>query len=225
MLIATFHLDFDAVALGDAFEDVPGMTVEAERIAAHSTEWTMPCVWVSADDFDAVDDALAADSTVDRIIEADEFDGEKYYHLNWNDAVAERVDAYVNQEGSILRADASADGWEIEFRFVNRDQFDAFRAALQDRGHDFELVDIYEPGTPRQSVADLTPPQRDVLVTAVELGYFKIPRETAMQELADELDTSPQALSELLRRGTENLVTSTLQTTTDDDRSLTDPDT
>lgn len=222
MLIATFHLDFDAVALGDAFEDVPDMTVEAERIAAHGTEWTMPCVWVSANDFDAVDDALAGDPTVDQIIETNEFETEKYYHIDWDDRVDERIDAFVDHEGSILRADASGDGWEIEFRFVNRDQFDAFRATLQDRGHDFELVEIYEPGTPRQTTAGLTPAQRDALVTAVERGYFEIPRETAMRELADELETSPQALSELLRRGTENLVTSILRTTTADDISLGD---
>lgn len=213
MLIATFHLELGAVALEQAFDAVPEMTVEAERTAADSVQWTMPCVWVAADDFDATDEALAADPSVDAIVETNEFGDEKYYHLAWDDEVNERITSYVDHEGSILQADATDDGWELEIRFVTREQFDEFRTALREQGCDFELLNIYEPGSPRQTMGDVTPTQRDALVTAVELGYYKVPREISTRELADELDISHQSVSELLHRGTENLVTSSLTTT------------
>lgn len=44
--------------------ELHALEVKAERIAAHSTKWTMPCMWALADDFDAVDDALAGDPSV-----------------------------------------------------------------------------------------------------------------------------------------------------------------
>lgn len=212
MLIATFRLELDAVALGRAFEEAPGMAVEAERIAAHSTQWTMPCFWIAAEDFDAVDDALRADPSVDRIVETAEFDDETYYHLDWSDAVDERVNAYVDREGSILQAEATAEGWEVQIRFTSRDQFDAFREALTERGHSFALLALFEPGAARESIGDLTPSQRDALVAAAEHGYYEVPRRITMRQLASELDVSHQSLSELLRRGTEKLIGSELVT-------------
>ena len=47
MLLATFRFDHDALALAETFEQVPELDVEAERIAAHATEWTMPCLWAT----------------------------------------------------------------------------------------------------------------------------------------------------------------------------------
>lgn len=210
MLIATFTLDLGAIALEEAFEAAPEMMVEAERIAAHSTQWTMPCLWVAHEDLDAVDEALMADPTVDEIVATDEFDGETYYQIDWKDEVDERITAYIDREGSILSAEATSEGWEVQLRFASRDQFDNFRERLRENGHSFTLLELFEPGAPRQTMGELTPPQRDALVAAVERGYYKVPRESSARELAEELDMAPQSLSELLRRGTENLVRSNL---------------
>lgn len=49
-------------------------------------------------------------------------------------------------------------------------------------------------------------------VAAFDAGYFTVPRETTLTELADPLNKSPQAVLEQLRRGTGDLVKSTLIT-------------
>lgn len=215
MLLATFHLDHRAVALTRAFEEVPGMEVEAKRIAAHSTEWTMPCMWVAHDDFDKVDAAFRADPSVATIVETDEFESEKYYHVDWADEVEKRVNAYIDKEGSIMRAKATDAGWRLQLRFVHREQFDIFREYLSAHGYTFRLQNIIEPGTPRQSSGDLTPDQRDALVAALDAGYYDIPRDATGKDLAEQLGMSPQALSELLRRGTANLIDAMLTTPTE----------
>lgn len=212
MLLATFNLEHEAVALAEAFEEVSTMEVEAERIAAHSTKWTMPCLWVAHEDFAEVDDALAAAPSVKAIVESEEFDREKYYQVEWTDEVIDRVNTYIDKEGSIIQAEATADGWQVHIRFAHRNQFDTFRNSLSEQGHSFTLLDLTEPGSPRQSFGALTPDQRDALVAAHEAGYFKVPRETDIQELAEELDMSHQSLSELLRRGTDKLVSGMLTT-------------
>lgn len=210
MLIATFRLELGNFALEVAFDEVPGMTVEAERIAAHSTEWTMPCVWVAADDFDAVDEALSIDPTVASVVETDAFGSEKHYHIDWVDEVDELITKFVDREGTVLQAEATADGWRLQMRFATRDQLDTFRRLLDDLGSPYELVELFEPGAPRQTAGNVTPTQRDALVTATEQGYYDVPREVSSRDLADELDMSHQSLSELLRRGTGRLVESTL---------------
>lgn len=213
MLIATFSLPHSAVALEQAFQELPQLEIEAERIAAHSRAWVMPCLWAANTEFEAADEVLATDPSVDGIVDAYEFADEKYYQLDWADEVDERIDTYVDQRGSILDAEANADGWQLRIRFVSRDQFDSFRDALAEQGVGFELLDLTEPGAPRQTFGELTPDQRDALVLARKEGYYNVPRRTTIREMADELSVSHQAVSERLRRGTANLVDATLTTT------------
>lgn len=215
MLIATFRLEPNALALEQTLREFSALEIEAERIAAHSTAWTMPCLWAANADFDAVDEALRTDPTVNQIKAREEFADEKYYQVEWTDDVEARIDAYLDQEASVIHAHGTTDGWEVRFRFVTRDQFDTFRGHLSDQRFSFELLDLIEPGSPRQSTASLTPSQRDALVAALDHGYYDVPREVSARELAEELDTSHQALSELLRRGTAQLVDQELTTPAD----------
>jgi predicted DNA binding protein len=45
-------------------------------------------------------------------------------------------------------------------------------------------------------------------VVAAKQGYYQIPRETTVADIADALDISTQAASERLRRGMDQLITS-----------------
>ena len=210
MLRASISVPPDAFALERAVDDVPELELEAERIAAHSTEWVMPCLWIAGTEFDAVDDALRSDPSVERIVDRERFDEIAFYHVEWTETVTRRIDAYLDKEGSLLEARLIDGEWRVELRFADRDQFDAFREQLADRGHSFRLRGLTEMNRPENGVRDLTPAQRDALEVATERGYFRVPREATTDDLADDLDISHQAVSELLRRGTENLVVSTL---------------
>lgn len=48
---------------------------------------------------------------------------------------------------------------------------------------------------------NLTPAQEECIRTALEMGYFEIPRETSSEAVADELGIGKSALLERLRRG------------------------
>ena len=47
-------------------------------------------------------------------------------------------------------------------------------------------------------------------MVALEAGYFEVPKQAGIEEIADELDITPQAMSQRLRRGHENLLKNTL---------------
>lgn len=49
-----------------------------------------------------------------------------------------------------------------------------------------------------------------MLIRGVEAGYYSIPRQGSTNGLAAEFGISDQAMTERLRRGIRNLVTSTL---------------
>lgn len=210
MLRASISIPPEALALDHAASAVSGLEVEAERIAAHSTEWVMPCLWVADAESDGVEAAFRSDPSIDEIVESVRFDEAAFYHVEWTDDVKRRIDSYLDKEGSLLEARLAAEEWRVDLRFADREQFDAFRDQLADRGHSFRLLSLTEMTCPDRGVQVLTSAQRDALVTAAERGYYRVPRETTTDELADDLDISHQAISELLRRATENLVFSTL---------------
>lgn len=218
MFMATFAVAPEGFALGQALAEVPEMEVEAERIAATSTHWVMPCLWAAGGDFDAFDAALEADPSVEAVVERERFDDEAFYQVVWSDDVVRHVDAALDMEATILHAEVSNGEWHLRVRFVSRDQLEAFRTYLDDEGLGFRLRNLTETTSPRQERGGLTAAQRDALVTAVEDGYFDIPRSTSMARIAEALGISEQAASERIRRGTARLVDHVLTTATDGGR-------
>ena len=209
-IVAHFTVPLNAVALSRTFSAVPEMQVEVERLATHSREWVMPFAWASGGDFDAFEDALADDPTVTEFSAVDEFDGIRLYKIQWVESVPELVDAIVDQHGTILEASAAADGWYFEIRFAGQTQVEKFSDHFESEGVRFEVQQLSRPDSPRQSTFGLTESQRETLVLAQREGYFEVPRDTSLSQLADRLNVSANSLSERLRRGCDALVRRTL---------------
>ncbi|WP_227355067.1 helix-turn-helix domain-containing protein [Haladaptatus salinisoli] len=53
----------------------------------------------------------------------------------------------------------------------------------------------------------LTERQQEILKTAVELGYYSVPRRVTHEDLASELDCSPSNVGELLRKVESTILT------------------
>ncbi|WP_232701761.1 helix-turn-helix domain-containing protein [Halobacterium wangiae] len=77
-----------------------------------------------------------------------------------------------------------------------REQLDAF-------GMEFDVGYLYESG---DSERLLTPRQQELLVAAIEAGYYDTPRECTLTELAEEVDTAKSTLSETLHRAEETAI-------------------
>jgi predicted DNA binding protein len=58
----------------------------------------------------------------------------------------------------------------------------------------------------------LKPRQEQLLLAALELGYYEVPKKVGTRELAELFGVSPRAVSEVLRRAHKRLVESALMT-------------
>lgn len=210
MFTARISVAVENFALSDALEAVPEMDVEAERMAAHSRHWVMPCFWAANGDFEAFDAALADDPTVTNVVSTRTYDEEKFYQVDWADEIKEHLDVCLDRQGSLLHAEATDGEWRLTARFATRDQFETFRSYLSGQDIDFRLENLTEASAPQQFMGGLSGPQRDALVAAVQVGYFGIPRQATMDDVAAELGISTQAASERIRRGIEQFVTTML---------------
>ena len=82
-------------------------------------------------------------------------------------------------------------------------QFDAFGDALDDSGLRYELLSLVHT----DDEADLlTDRQRECLTVALRRGYFEVPRDCTLAEVADTLGVDKSTASETIRRGTARVL-------------------
>lgn len=85
---------------------------------------------------------------------------------------------------------------------------------LQEVGTSIELMEIVSnydghlaDRVEEVDLSTLTDKQREAAEMAIEMGYYKRPRETSLEEMAADLGISPQALSQRLGAVEEKLIT------------------
>ncbi|MEA1930506.1 MAG: helix-turn-helix domain-containing protein [Euryarchaeota archaeon] len=81
---------------------------------------------------------------------------------------------------------------------VTREQFEQLGAVLEDRGVTYELVSVVRD---RESESVLTERQRECLSVALGAGYFQVPRECTLADVAERLGVDKSTASKTIRRG------------------------
>jgi predicted DNA binding protein len=98
---------------------------------------------------------------------------------------------------------AVTDG-EMEFDLTaTREQFEQFGAALDASGLQYDLLMAVET---EADGSVLTDRQRECLTVAQRRGYFEVPRDCTLADLADDLGVDKSTASETLRRGTARVL-------------------
>lgn len=82
-------------------------------------------------------------------------------------------------------------------------QFEAFGEVLDSTGLQYELLTVVHTDD-EESL--LTERQRECLTVAQRRGYFDVPRECTLAELAEALDVDKSTASETIRRGTARVL-------------------
>jgi len=137
--------------------------------------------------------------------------GETLYALDWEISEGTLFYGMEAVDACLLNAVGTARRWRFQLRLPTRDGVSSFQEYCDDCDIDFEIERLYRPTDgSEEDPHGLTPLQRKTLVTAVERGYYAVPRETSTKELAEEFGISAQATSERLRRAVDTLARHTL---------------
>ncbi|ELZ52680.1 MULTISPECIES: helix-turn-helix domain-containing protein [Halorubrum] len=135
-------------------------------------------VRVTADDTDPILDAIADHDTITHSSVMAEDDG----------MITVQVEALV----PLLQTVAKRAGVPIEMP-----------VEIRDVGADFEVEYVQKRVNPGGS---LTERQREVLFEAVDRGYYDVPRETTLTEVADHVGIAKSTCSEVLQRVERTIV-------------------
>ena len=205
--LAAFRVPARDFALAAAFERCPRLIVTAESSITKS----VPSMWIGGADATAIDEALSVDPSVDAADLLIESPDRFLYDVTLAEHSRRVIDRLLEDGGSILEVSGSAGWWQIELRFAERTSLSRTHDRLTEEGTHVEVARVSRVTAEAATHPRLTPEQREALTAAFEHGYFEIPRRTSMEELADVLGISHQALSERLRRAYETLVDAELQ--------------
>lgn len=208
--IVELELPVEEFALSRTLSELEGIECEIERFVAQDTDHVMPFVWVTGDDGDRIDTALEGDESVENLELLSELDGEWLYRMEWVDHIETLVQILVEEQGSILAAFGDESGWQLRVLFAERDALSRTYDYCQEAGLTLDIRSIYQLDDGREGRFGLTDEQQDTLTTAYQRGYFDVPRNITLTDLAEEIGISHQALSERLRRGQKSVLANTV---------------
>lgn len=207
-IVAEFLIPPGAVPSGRTLSELPGVTIQLERIVP-SDERVLPFFWVLGADSDVFLERLQTEPEIEDVAVLTELDGHALFQAEWAPE-ADVIEGIKTLQATILEATGSADGWEFQVRAKERERLGRFQQIFTRQGIPVEIQRIYNFAEVIETQTPITPEQREALVTAYERGYYDDPREVTQQELGSHFDISGRSLSDRLRRGTRNLIASSL---------------
>ena len=209
-VIADFSIPAEQFALGHLLEVRPGVQVRLESMVP-TGETMIPYFWVEDPDIEAVEEALLESTYVEEASIVDRVGDEALFRVVWAEDVNGIIETITETESVILEGNGHGDNWTFELRFPEYDALSQFYRSVVEKDISITLENVHNPidqSGPQPNV--LTDEQREALQTALEEGYFAVPREITLVELADQLGISDSAVSQRIRRGLTKLLTTNL---------------
>lgn len=201
-------------ALAETLTTLDDIELEVERVVKSGEKAVMPLLWVRRAAPDTVAAAFADDPSVQNDEQLSVFQGgeetEHLYRMEWVAEIELVLQILTTPTATITQAFGEGESWFLRVFYPSRDDLTETVEYCEDNDLTFEIDSMHEmEGKPagRYGLSEL---QHKALTAATEAGYYKVPREITMQELATEFDVSHQALSERIRRAVNMLVTETI---------------
>jgi len=198
----------------------PNLQIRLERVIPLGQSM-IPYLWVSDDSIDRIRAGIEADPNVDAFDIVDEIDSEALVRVEWHTPADGVLRHLAATDGVILDGVGEGHSWEFQLRFPAHEDLSAFFRRCTDEDISMTIQRVHNPGVPREPGMDvsLTDAQRETLLTALDAGYFDVPRTINLIELGEQMGISDTAASQRLRRGLATLVAATLTPTTQPDAS------
>lgn len=205
-IIVEFTIPADAFPFGRSVIGGSDVKVWLEQLVP-LTGGRVPFLWARDGEFDEFERHLR-DSAIVKTVEAlTRIEDSVLYKVEWYESNETFMNGLMDAGGSIMEGHGNVD-WLFTVRFNNHDDLTQFHQFYQNEEFPVRIEQVStmsnEPG--QHYGWALTPTQREAVLLALENGYYAVPRETKLENIADELEITRQAASELVRRGHKSLI-------------------
>jgi hypothetical protein len=130
--------------------------------------------------------------------------------MKWTNNVQSLLETLVTNQATVLTATTSGGRWIVRLMFPTHEGVSETMAHCKKHDIDLEMISICEMSGQPVGRYGLTGAQFEALTTAWKQGFYTVPRQVELVDIATDLGISHQALSERLRRGIDALIQDTL---------------
>lgn len=178
-----------------------GTNVEFEQTASILGS-SGPSIIVSGPDHEAVFTSIQESPSIATITIIGRSDSELHARFSWTDPVPRVLEVIDEARGDVISAVASGEEWSIGLRFPDQQSAAELYASDETIRNLLTIRRASETSFSAPSTASsLTVQQREALEHAHRSGYFRVPREVTLDELAQQFEISDSAMSQRIRRG------------------------
>lgn len=208
--VAEFTIPPEEFPFGHTLVHMPDVEISVDQVIP-TDESALPFFWVSGCEPDEFMAAAEDEENVEDTTLLEEVDHVALFRAAWKPN-AEVIEGLKELDMTIVKAVGSAKHWRFEIRSEDHTVFSAFREMFENQNIPIDLTRLYNlEDVLNGDDSELTEKQRETLLTAHQAGYFKNPREITQEELAERFEVSRRSISERLRRGIDNLISSTIK--------------
>ena len=206
-LVAEFRLSHPDIPLSATLDRAREFSLTAEQLLADDPAAPTVFFWAEGEAFERFESAMDEDPTVDRWERVESLRDRRFYRLDVDPM--ESVVLYptdIRFGVSRLGFSETVEGLDVQTRFPDRETMRRYFDACRGKGMDVSLRTLYEGADEDDGPTTVSDKQCEALRRAAELGFFTVPRDASLSEVAESLDVSTQSASERIRRGMEALV-------------------
>ncbi|MFH5801138.1 helix-turn-helix domain-containing protein [Haladaptatus sp. CMAA 1911] len=205
-LTAEFKLQSPQLPLTDVAATAPDLRFQLESAEQPRSGPVVFFIRVTGSSFNGVETALDESASVRESVLISEISSIRMYQIISDSPRPAFLDTLWFQKTFPESVVISPDGWRVKQQFTNRDEFTAYREFWCSIGFSFHLDRLYNAQTPDSELIGLSNKQREALLTAYEKGYFAVPQQTSLDDIAEILDISRSSLAERLHRAQAHLI-------------------
>lgn len=197
-VLAEVLIPTDAFGLGPVFDEFPDAQVEFERVVP--LEKQCPTL-LRVDGFNDSDvqSTLQQSDCLDVIQNLTDISNERLYVVRLTTDSSPVLEVLTETDVHILNIIGRSDSSEFRARFATHDELIEFNQHLTGKGIPVTLQRLYNSDP--EHLSSISDKQREAVRLALRQGYFEIPRQCTIEELAHSVGVSDSAFSQRLRRG------------------------
>lgn len=206
-VIVEFSLDTGDFLFGSVLATVEEMSIDLEAIVP-TGNLILPYFWATGKDFEAFERHVLDDPDVGSITQLDRVGDTALYRVEWASDLDGVIDLLAETNAVILEGTSNDRTWFFRVRFPSHDQVADFYNYCTEQSIKLHVESVYtlQEASRAGREFELSHPQREALILAIEKGYFSVPRRTNLSEIAADLGISQQAVSKNVRRGAEKVL-------------------
>lgn len=208
--VAELQFAAEDAPLASTVSRLDGGEFELEELTVRDGDRITAVVRVNGVPRPTLERRLGDDPSVGAFETLADFGEEQLLRMVWVENETALVRLLDEGRGVVMDATGGADGWDYRVLFPEHDALGRAMERIEEDGVSVDVRRIYDLESGQNRRYGLTECQAETLLAAFEAGYFQVPRERTLDDVADDLGISHQALSERIRRGHQALVEHTL---------------